>query len=217
MKYIAENNAMNRCTATLIGVMLFLFTPLGVVHGQETSVAQNETKCSWGGIYKPFSSWKRFQLATAYIVNPELVERTKIGKVYQLQTILEPEKAQDSEKAKDILARLADEKRMVGVAVWTEDTNNFRSLYCSTASSNEELTLMIKSHEAYGDRAYLIVEESKKREVKPILPDQQGRRVVSFDPSKAMALATLPELCREDRRRNLGGVSNPIFCSLQPS
>ena len=209
MKDIAENKAMNRCTATLMGVIWFLFTTLGVVHGQERSVANNETNCSWGGIYKPFSSWRKFQLATAYFVNPDLEERTKIGKVYQLGTIV------NREKVKDILDSLADKERMVGVAVLSEDKKSFNSLYCSTASSGEELDLMNKAWETYGDRAYLIVEESKQKDVKPILPSLQGEQVVSFDPSHIMALAALPSICREDSRSIRGDVQRPVLCRLQ--
>ena len=72
----------------VIRVFLSLVVLTSISFVSNSPYADDAIKCDGTGIYRPFTPKRKFQIAAAYLVNPELLEKAKVIKGYSLSAII---------------------------------------------------------------------------------------------------------------------------------
>ena len=185
---------MSRIFIILLGTLVIGADSFTRVYGDDESARNAVSECIGEGIYRPFNTWRKFQLAAAYFVDPASQGKARLGTVYSLESAI------IGQNADKIIQELKYKAISLAVPLTKESKDSFSAVdyKCiferflpSTSMRNfsEKLTigdikkLFVKFNLNLKD-TYMLVEEGDIPSVEALVV---GKPVIAWDPKSPVS------------------------------
>lgn len=174
----------------LLGTLAIGIDSTTRVSGDDGSTRNAAPECTGEGVYKPFNTWRKIQLAAAYFVDPASQEKARLGTVYSLESVI-------SWKTENkIIEEVKDKTITLMVPLAGENNDSFSAvdsecLFEYTANITEEVTIKDLLHEHIKlfpetmKDPYVLVEE---RDIPNVDGITAGKPVIAWDPKSPVNL-----------------------------
>ena len=184
-------SAMNRFLPILFGTLVIGSVSTTHVYGAGQPKSTGTPECTGKGIYKPFTTLRKFGLAAAYFVDRELQERARTGTVYPLERIIAKNTPDEiieklHGKPASLVVSIDDSYKDSFSSVDSRCTLGFTASVTSTENADGELTVEffqnLQNSFTSGEAkdAYLLVKEGKIPSFGELL---EGKPVIAWNPN----------------------------------
>ena len=113
---------MSRIFLILVSTLVIGLDSFTRVYGDDESTRGGVPECTGEGIYRPFNTWRKFQLAAAYFVDPASQGKARLGTVYSLESVI------FGQNADKIIKELEDKIISLVVPLTKESKDSFSAV-----------------------------------------------------------------------------------------